>query len=1491
MPSDTFENLDPGILHIGLDVGSTTIKTVVIDGFGKILHQSYERHFSEVRKTMVGIIVGALDKFPDRTATLAVAGSGGISASKLLGAEFVQEVVAGAEAIRRLIPRTDVAIELGGEDAKLTFFDAGIDQRMNETCAGGTGAFIDQMAAFLRTDPQGLNELAKKATTIFPIAARCGVFAKADILPLLNEGAAQPDIAASIFQSVVDQTIGGLACGRRICGNVAFLGGPLFFLSELRKRFIETLKLAPQEVICPAEAQLFVALGAAFISKNTSAKTTRQWTKQAKDLEGLGIVPEISPLPPLFANLQQLKDFRERHERARLPRADWPDCGNVFLGLDAGSTTTKLVALDAEKRLVYSHYGPNYGNPLKSAMLALLAFYEAAPPSVRVTRSVVTGYGEALIQAALGVDLGEVETVAHYKAAASFVPDVSFIVDIGGQDIKCLSVKNGIIEKLMLNEACSSGCGSFLATFAGTLGLDPEGFARMALLADRPVDLGSRCTVFMNSKVKQAQKEGAQVGDISAGLSYSVVRNALYKVIRISRPEELGEKIVVQGGTFFNDAVLRSFELSTERDVVRPDIAGLMGAFGAALIGLTDWQDDPKPSTLISQSDLQGFSVSARNLRCKKCENHCLLTINSFSDGRRFISGNRCERGAGTKSQTADRIDALANKARLGDISERLAKLPTLGGLGRQLTDFDQLPNLFAWNLYRLFQVYKPHSRGNCRGRVGIPRALGLYETYPFWFTFFNHLGFRVELSPPSSKDLFNSALDTIPSQTVCYPAKLVHGHILALLKERVDFIFFPCAPRELPAIYPTVDRYNCPLVGSYPELIRLNLDAIGDSGVKLCAPFVDLAAKTAKLAQRLGTELSFLRLSMAELKAAITASHLEQKRYRADIRSAGERALSQIRKANRRAVVLAGHPYHIDPEIHHGIADLITANGLGVLSSDSIDHLAPSEINLRVRDQWIPHSRLYRAAMVCAANEELELVQLNSFGCGLDAVTTDQVAEIIKQAGKVYTLLKIDEGANLGAARIRVRSLLAAIKERGRKKAANSTDKVYSFAPTTVQKGMEHNYTLIAPQMSPIHFRFLAPALAPLGYDIRLIPHLERQAVDEGLRYVNNDACFPALVSIGQIIHELKKGDIDVSRTAVLMSQTGGGCRASNYVAFLRKALSEAQLGEVPVLPWTLSGQGESAMISIDRAGWRRILMGLLTGDMLQRLTLATRPYEIEPGSSEALFEKWVPIASRAVATGDKKAFHENIETMADEFAALELHPADKPRVGVVGEILINFHPEANNQVIAILENEGGQAILPELTDFFLYCLYDEVYRYDHLTGRRLTKWINNWLIGFVEKYRSSMRRALARHPRFGHLNSFRELKSAGEGLVSLGNQSGEGWYLAADMVLMLENGINNILCLQPFGCLPNHITGKGVVKELKRRYPEANLAAVDYDPGASEVNQLNRIKLMMSVAKAAQNEKLDENLSVVGEMGMRRIKSNNSERDRNLHILKYHQ
>ncbi|MDR3348898.1 MAG: acyl-CoA dehydratase activase-related protein [Acidaminococcales bacterium] len=1434
------------MFRTGLDVGSTTVKLAVIDKNDKLIFQLYRRHLSDVRQTLDGLFQEAAAKFGERRTTLAIAGSGGMALAEPLGGAFIQEVVAGAEAIRHYLPDTDVAIELGGEDAKLTFFDAGVDQRMNETCAGGTGAFIDQMASFLSTDPSGLDALAARHRAIYPIAARCGVFAKNDILPLLNEGAAKEDIAVSILQAVVDQTIGGLACGRAIRGRVVFLGGPLYFLPQLRERFIKTLKLSPGDFICPKEAPYFVALGAALYSKKNCPETFSGLAARSARLAAAGGQPEMRPLPPLFENIEDLRIFQQRHALATLPKVGWPADGKVFIGFDAGSTTTKAVVIDEDGGLVHFSYGSNLGSPLQSVMNALSEIYRLMPRAVTVAKAGVTGYGEGLVKAALNIDVGEVETVAHYKAAAFFAPDVSFIIDIGGQDIKCLSVKNGLIDRLMLNEACSSGCGSFLETFAKTLSLDAPGFAKAALFAAQPMDLGSRCTVFMNSKVKQAQKEGASVGDISAGLSYSVVRNALYKVIRIANAEELGDKVVVQGGAFLNDAVLRAFELSINRHVVRPDISGLMGAFGAALLAREEYRVSPQPSVMIGKDALLSFSVKVKSSRCHRCANRCLLTINSFPDGRRYISGNRCERGSGGE-ETQNPLSALADKS---SIASHLAKLPVIGGLaGQSPKPPPTLPNLYKWKYERLFDFYKQSETEKTRGRVGLPRVLSFYELYPFWFTFFDALGLKVELSPPSSKEMLSRALDTIPSQTVCYPAKLAHGHITELARKKIDFIFYPCLPFSPPADYRTDGSYNCPLVTSYAEVLRLNIDLLRECGVKFVAPFLDLG-NHGHVAETLRKELGFLPLLAArEVEAALKKAYGAQHKFWDDVRQAGERALDYLANSGRTGVVLAGHPYHLDPQAHHGIPDIITANGLAVLTEDSIAHKGGADMSLRVVDQWVYHSRLYKSADYVAKCDNLEIVNLVSFGCGIDAVCSDQVAEIIEAAGKVYTAIKIDEGDNLGAARIRIRSLLAAVKERRRTARKNSRPETYKYTPAALTSRKDlSRYTLLAPQMSPAHWQFMEPVMATAGYQVKVLPEVSREAVETGLRYVNNDACYPAIVSIGQVIHALQSGQHDLGRTAVLMSQTGGGCRASNYVAFLRRALLLSGLERIPVIPVGMVAKKNEMALRLTPWLLNKLTYGLLYGDMLQRLLLASRPYENDGGSAQKLYGLWAKKAEKSILMADRKIFAQDMRSMVEDFAALGLRPPSKPKVGIVGEILINFHPDANNRVVSLVEAEGGEACLPELSDFVLYCLYDHVFQADELGYGKIKKWICEYLSAFIEKRRDSMRDALSGYPRFGQIKKFAGLVNIGKKILSLGNQSGEGWCLAADMAAMLESGVSGVLCLQPFGCLPNHITGKGVIKELKRLYPGANLAALDYDAGTSEVNQLNRIKLLMS-------------------------------------------
>ena len=1020
-------------VRLGLDVGSTTVKVAALAN-DTVLFSKYERHRADIRNTIVSVVGEALALIrekvsPDAVISAVVTGSGGLAVSQWLGIPFVQEVTSATLAAKKLIPQTDVIIELGGEDAKITYFDgSNIEQRMNGTCAGGTGAFIDQMAALLETDAGGLNELAKRYTTLYPIAARCGVFAKTDIQPLINEGAAREDIAASIFQAVVNQTISGLACGKPIRGNVAFLGGPLHFLTELRKRFVETLKLTPEQTIVPENAQLFVAMGAAFTElksredEDESVVAARYNFLCVEDFNTAlqkiktAELNEIQRLPPLFESEAALAEFRNRHSREKARVADIAKAsGTVFLGLDAGSTTTKAVLIDAKGAILWRFYDVNAGNPVKLAVEMLRQLYEVLPQTAHIARTVSTGYGEKLFQAAVGADDGEVETIAHYKAAEFFLPGVEFLLDIGGQDMKCLTMENGAITGIQLNEACSSGCGSFLDNFARSLGMSVSDFSQKALLAEKPVDLGSRCTVFMNSRVKQAQKEGSSVGDISAGLSYSVIKNALFKVIKLRDADSIGKKIIVQGGTFNNDAVLRAFELVSGKEAVRPDVAGLMGAYGAALIALTQWREagsNPNAvSGIATLSDLKNFHVDLKLARCGKCPNNCLLTINTFSNTtlptgtefRTFVTGNRCERGLEMEG-----VHLATQKKQ------------------------EPLPNLYDWKYHRLFD-YTPLSKEQAvRGQIGIPRVLNMYENYPLWFTFFTELKFQVVLSARSNKAIYEMGLESIPSESVCYPGKIVHGAIEWLLKRGVKNIFYPCIPYESKEDKTANNHYNCPIVTSYPEVIKNNIEVFRHStDVRYMNPFLPIFDKKALKARLFEVLAGMFSISKREIEHAVDVAWAEQERFRSDVKTAGINTLKELHKKNIRGIVLAGRPYHIDPELNHGIPELLTGLGLAVFTEDSLAHLGKVQRPLRVVDQWVYHNRLYRAAEFVSRTKNLELIQLTSFGCGLDAVTADQVSEILARHDKMYTLLKIDEGANLGAIRIRVRSLLAALEER----------------------------------------------------------------------------------------------------------------------------------------------------------------------------------------------------------------------------------------------------------------------------------------------------------------------------------------------------------------------------------------------------------------------------------------------------------------------------
>ena len=1670
----------PTVLRMGLDIGSTTIKLVLLPEHSpeapagarpdpasaspvSPVFAEYRRHNADVRGELTRLLGEVARAYPGAVVRGAVTGSAGLSLATLMGLPFVQEVIAETETVRVCDPQADVIIELGGEDAKITYLHPTPEQRMNGTCAGGTGAFIDQMAQLLHTDAGGLDDMASRYTTLYPIASRCGVFAKSDLQPLINQGAAGEDLAASVLQAVVTQTIAGLACGRPIRGHVMFLGGPLHFLPQLRAAFERTLADQVDSFTCPDNAQLYVAIGAALLSSGEptpiSELSTRLATRKALSLG-------TSRMRPLFKDTAELEAFRERHARARIERAHWPVTeespeesgpepdgpddeldaiddegphaasasgttgefrdGDCFLGIDAGSTTIKGVVLDGRGRIVWEHYAGNEGDPVTAAVEILRRIHREMPDGVRIVRSCVTGYGESLVKAALRIDEGVVETMAHYRAAAYLNPGVTSVIDIGGQDMKYLRIKGDAIDSISVNEACSAGCGSFLQTFARSMGLEIGEFAEAALHAERPVDLGSRCTVFMNSSVKQAQRESATVGEISAGLSYSVVRNALYKVIKLKDADQLGERVSVQGGTFLNDAVLRAFELLTGREVVRPDVAGLMGCFGAALSARATY--DGVPSGLMSLGELSRFSLTTETATCKLCQNHCQLTITTFNDGQRHISGNRCERGA-TQERRATKSD---------------------------------LPNLYDYKYKRAFSYRRLLEGAATRGDIGIPRVLGMYENYPLWFTVLTSLGFRVMISGRSNHELFESGMDTIPSENVCYPAKLAHGHIEALIAKGIRTIWFPCVFYERELVQGAADHFNCPIVATYPEVIRNNVEAVrdgqqegpdsaeggagpGGSGVRMLSPFLNLADPTT-LAERLVEVFADWGVTLPEARRAVAAGFAEDAAFKADVRAEGRRALRWMEDNGRKGIVLAGRPYHIDPEINHGVPDVINTLGLAVLSEDSllpepdaetaataeragepgttaetadagkagrpgkaepegrparparpkkpkktdwaaiarqagslpgtdetpdpgdgaehavatgalsravaalrrrVDELRPdpqapadwSDVTdvglptpkpvatqgvtgrLRVRDQWAYHSRLYQAAELVTTRDDLELVQLNSFGCGVDALTTDQVQEILESAGGVYTSLKIDEVSNLGAATIRLRSLAAASEARAAEKAAHTEEAVREAsdeadgavddaveidttapaersAARTAERGearaaeeaadrseaggavggrelpgatspvfteaMRATHTILMPQMSPVHFRPLEPLMRRLGYRVELLESATRDDLEVGLRYVNNDACFPAIMVIGQLIGAFTDGSHDPDSCVVAISQTGGICRATNYAAMLRKGLREAGYPQVPVVAISLQGIESNPGFELTATMGLKMLQGIIIGDTLNTCLLRVRPYEVVEGATQELVDRWNRIIAeyfehkgRSATWGGRIGYRRLLREMVREFNDLPRRDEPRrPRVGVVGEILVKFQPDANNHVIDVIEAEGCEATVPGLLPFFLSGLVTAQWEAEAYGIGKESVAKKKAAVWFIEQLQAPARAALrAAGGTFDIEPSTVELARKASKVLSLGNQAGEGWLLTGEMIELIEHGVPNIVCCQPFACLPNHVVGKGMFREVRRRYPQANIVAIDYDPGASEVNQLNRIKLMISTALMAQD------------------------------------
>lgn len=1683
----------PKPLRVGLDIGSTTVKAVVLDqsdSLGDTLFSDYRRHHANVRATVAGLLVDIHKKLVDlgrgdEPIRLSITGSGGLALADNLHVPFIQEVIAETEAIDKEYPQADVIIELGGEDAKITYLKPTPEQRMNGSCAGGTGAFIDQMSTLLDTDAAGLNEMAKSYENLYPIASRCGVFAKTDLQPLINDGAAKPDLAASIFTAVATQTIAGLASGRPIHGTVIFLGGPLFFMSELRAAFQRALEGKVDEFIVPTDAHLYVAYGSALQADTDSddqghhfeAYTCDEILKRLDELKNL---PSNTPtMPPLFPTEADREDFNKRHHKEHIHIGILEGAhGPHFLGIDAGSTTIKATLVNDDREIVWSSYANNEGSPLTAAINIVKKIQSELPEGAWIARSCATGYGEGLITTGLHLDEGVVETMAHYRGAEMVSPGVTAVIDIGGQDMKYLAITDGVIDSIAVNEACSSGCGSFLQTFAMSMGLTIQEFTQKALASTHPVDLGSRCTVFMNSSVKQAQKEGASIEDIAAGLCYSVVRNALYKVIKLRDSGELGDTVVVQGGTFLNDAVLRAFELLTEREVTRPNIAGLMGAFGAALTARMHYEDiadddnahvgadgrsvdaaaaeesaagdEPNAaahageivvdgvrhtvSSILTGEALNEMSMTTERDVCKLCQNHCKLTITTFSDGSRFVTGNRCERGGDAKKKRSDR------------------------------------PNLYDYKYKRCFAYRRLTDKNATRGEIGIPRALNMYENYPFWFTLLTSLGFKVMISGRSSHELFETGIESIASENICYPAKLVHGHIKWLLNKGMKTIFYPCVSYEDNLVPNTDNHYNCPVVANYPLVVGANMPELRDPDVRYMHPYFNLANHEL-MVDRIVEEFAWASVSREEAETAVKAAYAEDKVFKHDVQQEGLKALAYMKEHDCRGIVLAGRPYHIDPEINHGIPETICALGMVVLSEDSICELQPGEkldltdflsegeedprkknangfrhvddrkvtvnrMPLRVTNQWAYHSRLYAAAHFVASYPGLELVQLNSFGCGLDAITTDQVAEILADKADVYTLLKIDEVSNLGAAKIRLRSLKAAVEEREANKArmakaalatsdesgsaesdaprnaahaaaqaaarkaqeqaesdlataqaalaeaqaavaaaeakvkaadrpvdaadagsdaaapANAPKstgfrKTGSKAPTPGRqvlldatmaanpkltkamraaskraakrdiadvrlaalgdgttndaanaksksaksksghnnatmsryahrekfvKDMKKDYTIVAPQMSPIHFSLVESVIRSGGYKFDILKHASREDVETGLKYVNNDACYPAIMVIGQLIDAILEGKYDPDKVCLAITQTGGMCRATNYFGLIRKALIDAGYPQIPVIAISTQGLEDNPGFKVTPALLHRTVKALILGDLLMKCLYRVRPYEVEKGAANRLYEQWDVIVREALEHhGFSKTAAKTLwlkrrylpypvlaREIVKSFDALPLKDVPrKVRVGVVGEILVKYQPDANNHVVDVIESQDCEAVVPGIMEFMTTRPYITDWNEKYLgTGGNKTLYaLMRWSL---DRYNAPIKAAIATsHGKFKQDDPMPELVEKAAEVTSIGVQAGEGWLLTAEILELIEQGCPNVICAQPFACLPNHVTGRGMFGKIRRLHPEANIVSIDYDPGASEANQLNRIKLMIAAAKKAHKAK----------------------------------
>lgn len=1443
--------MDTNLYRLGIDIGSTTAKAVLLNSSGECVFSAYRRHNAETLVTLRAILREAMERLGNANVEFLVTGSAGMGVAETYNLPFIQEVVASAEVIHRRHPEVRTLIDIGGEDAKIIFFDERYrpDIRMNGSCAGGTGAFIDDMATLLGVPVSELDGLAGRHTTIYPMASRCGVFAKTDLQNLLSRQVPKEDIAASVFHAVVLQTLATLARGREVRPALLFSGGPFTFMPSLKTAFLKVLNLTDADVVNAESPELLPALGAALAQSAARRTESIQGLIEALSEERVHAQAQVNWHGALFASPEQYRDWAQNQKNHRIEKVDPSQCGSgeFFLGIDSGSTTTKVVLIDAEGRVAFSHYSNNGGNSIQAAQTGLIKLREAfsSPENdgvpffgrgARIARSVVTGYGEDLIRAAFGMDAGIVETLAHFRAAQAFDPQVTFILDIGGQDMKAIFIKEGQIQNIEINEACSSGCGSFIESFARNMGYGVADFARLACAAESPYNLGTRCTVFMNSRVKQALREGAKINDISAGLAYSVIKNALYKVLKITNTDILGGHIVVQGGTFRNPAVQKALETLIGRPVVCPDLAELMGAYGAALTARDAWLNGAHElSTFVGLENVDALGeYQRRDIRCKGCENKCAVTKLSFPNGNSFFSGNRCEK-----------IYSNGGKAERKGVSVPALKYALL-------FDRDGSPSPLHPSTHT---GTRPGGRGDggegVSLTIGIPRVLNMFENYPFWHALFTECGLRVRLSAPSGNALYQGGAAHIMSENLCFPGKLVSGHIMDLIRAGVDRIFYPMVFYEKNEFADANNSFNCPVVSGYPDVIRSAINPQGKYNVPFDMPAITFR-DDALLDQACAEYLSSLGVRRGVIKEALKKARAAQNDFKQKVVEMGAKVIRESEAGGRPLILLMGRPYHIDPLINHNIPDLLTDFGVDVITEDCLPMNGAELNNRHVMTQWEYLNRYFHAARWAARRENVELVQLNSFGCGPDPFILDEVRAILAEHGKRPTVIRIDEIESAGSTKLRLRSMMESLRQ-----ANGHAARIRVPRRTTKPYQLEDRIrTLIVPDFSPFTSPPIVRPFMDLGYRIVQLPEPDHASVDVGLKYTNNEICYPGIITLGDLVKALQSGTFDLSRTAIGFSQTGGQCRATSYPSMIKKALVAAGFENIPVV--TLS---TSLSVLNDQPGFQfnsrdyiyKAAIGMMFNDALSDMYHSTIIREKHKGETQTVADKYLNWFMDGTIPVTKTALLEWLARAVRDFNAIETVPGDLPRVGIVGEIYVKYNAFSNNHVAQWLMDQGLEVVMPSFFEFFDGGLVSAEHGVKTHVKRRDAYWLLTMLgqklaSRFLDKFDAVMRGYRRCHPH----HSIHDVAKRAQEILSLNHQYGEGWLIAGEIASFARDGVTNVLCLQPFGCIANHVIAKGVQKRLQEKYPHINLLFLDADAGVSEVNFFNRMHFFVNHARA---------------------------------------